>query len=417
MGPDNLDVLELQLQVGVSEELTDRVLSQVGSCQPSPALLPVYNLLMLERYEATIPLIMRVVEAHYDLEYLTSLQKSRFYLQRRSVPCLAATAPCSDRKMIFKASLRDPICVVVKEAVGAIMLNSPFTKSEHLDIAKDLFNSKYMAVRVLSVDVLALAEPGSQLLAEILASSSWRMRLRAAALLRGFGGVDQQRIISALIHDHIEEIRIHLGKSLDTLDHAELLKDPSEHVRAAYLYNVVHLIDDRTVFDALARDPSWEVKKVLLNLTGEWFKQVTIPLIKVGAENTKWRVRLEILGLIDEHVENDFASRLLISFIIKRLQDKISAIRTKAKDILLKMLERYDWCAAHVREIEDVVRSENYLYRVSVVPVAISYDRKFGTQISEVLQKDRVENVRQCYYDYAHGEDGASNRKIEELSR
>lgn len=399
MGQGDADAAGMQLRVGVSDELTDEVLRAVQAHPPSQALLPVYNLLVLERFEATVPLIRAAMDRQPDLEYITSLQKSRFYVQRRCVPYIAAAIPPEERKTVLRTSLRDPICAVVSEAVGAILKSSPFSSDELLGIAADLYGSRYTTTRMLSVDILILIQESRPLLLDVLRENNWRMRLRCASLLGRFNPGDQERIVAELRSDHVDEVRAALARNLHTLDHIDFLGDPCDTVRANYLANVVNMIDDQAIFSRITADESWDVRKILLNLRGEWFRKITIPLIKTSTENVKWRTKIEVLDLIDNQVGDSFVSRLMASFLIRALHDRVCEVRRRAQAVLLKIIAAYDWCAEYADELRAAAGSENYLYRIATVAVAIAFDRRFGTGIADALMNDRVENVRLCYSD------------------
>lgn len=165
-------ISEMQVLVGLNENLTDKVLCRVRSIPSSPALLPVYSLLLLERYEAAIPLIESALQQELDMECIDRLQGSKYYIQRMSVPCIIKALSFSRKKDILRTSLQDPICEVVKEAVRSIRENNPFNDDELVEIAIDLFKSKYTSVRVLSVDILALVGGSSFLLMDALKSNN-----------------------------------------------------------------------------------------------------------------------------------------------------------------------------------------------------------------------------------------------------
>lgn len=400
------DSKELQLRVGVSEELTDDVLRVVQGSVPTAGLLPVLNLLMLERPEATMALVRRVVEASYDGEYIASLQKSRFYMQRMAVPQLVGVVPADERAAILTTSLRDSALPVVREAVRAIVADNPFSDEEVLKIARNLGQSKYSAARTLAVDVLVLGRDCAGGLLKELLGGGWRVRLRCAALMAQFSPAEQETIVAVLISDPVDEVRIQLARNLKSLDYIHLLKDSCEHVRSAYLENVIGKIQDERLFADLVTDKSWEIRRQLLGLSGEMFQNIAVPLIKTSADTINWRLNFEILSLIDGKIADEHTVRLLVDFLFKRLCDRICAVREKARDILVKIIGRYSWAEEYRPQIEGAAGSPNYLYRISAVPVAVSYDRKYKTSVSRCLETDRVENVRLCYSDYLKAEGG-----------
>lgn len=406
----------------MNEDLTDKVLCRVRSLPPSPALLPVYNLLLLERYEAAIPLIKSALQQKLDMEYIGCLQRSKYYIQRMSAPCIVKSLSFPGKKDLLRTSLQDPICEVVKEAVKSIGENNPFDDEELVEIALDLFRSKYTSVKILSVDILALIRGSSFLLMDALKSSNWRLRLRVASCLQRFGPEDRKKVISELISDHVEDVRIELSKHLKTLDHMELLRDPCELVRSNYLGNIVEQIEDERVFKCLIEDKSWEVKKILLNLKGELFRKITIPLIRHSTEGISWRIKHDILVLIEQKIDNEFVSKLMMGVLIRHLQDKVCEIRAKSQQTLVKIIGRYGWVDEYYYELEAVAHCSNYLHRISAVPVAVEYDARMGTDLSRALKHDRIINVRDCYNDYvkshgnrlAYDEDSASIDVLED---
>lgn len=400
MKQGNINIVELQKQIGVTEELTDYVLNTISLCKPSSTYLPIYNLLLLERYEATVPMIKQVMDMYFDMEYVFSLQKSKFYIQRLCVPYIINDIPEAQRKIFLKISLRDSICVVVKEAVKCIVQKNPYNKEELLEIAIDLFGSRRISTRILCIDILVLIGESRHLLYDILRENCWRMRLRCAQHLNKFNENDQDLIISLLKNDEIVEVRSNLAANLHSLSHMYFLNDESEFVRSAYLLNIINKIQDQTIFDKILSDQSWEVRKVLLNLRGEWFKKITIPLIKTCTSNVKWRTKIEVLDLIENQIQDNFVARLMTEFMIKTLYDKVYMIRLKAQAILIKMIGKYDWMYEFIESIEKLVKSDNYLYRIIVVPIAGAFDMRFKTNFLSILQNDKIINVRDCLNDW-----------------
>lgn len=397
MDQADLSILELQMQIGVSEELTASVLSIVQSLSPSLTLLPVYNLLLLERYEETIPLINLVMETKLDIEYITSLQKSRFWIQRKCAPAIALNIPRAERKEILKTSLKDPATAVVNEMVLSVLKDNPFTDFELIEITRILYESPYMSNKILSIDLLALTKTENPMLDEALRGNCWRIRLRCARILNKFNIETQMKIISELKNDHIDEVRMELANNLHSLDFIDYLKDPCDFVRSNYLLNVANLIEEKSVFTELISDSSWEVRKVLLNLRGDLFQSITIPLIQTSVENVPWRTKIEVLELIEAQIGDGSIAKLLVVFLIKNIKDKICVIRDKAADVFLKVLDKYPWTIEYAWDIEQIAGSANYLHRISVVPIAVAFDRKYNTNISEILRNDKIVNVRECY--------------------
>lgn len=400
MNMDICGISELQTLVGVSDSLTEQVLQKVENLPRIPSYLPIYNLLLLERYENTVLLIEEVMKVSLDLEYLNYLQRSKFYLQRKSVPFIIKNLSFADKANILRISLKDEICDVVKEAMMSIIHSNPFTEDELLDIAIELSKNKYIAIKVLAADLTVLIEKGSFLLSDMIRSTNWRLRLKIASLYPKLKPEDQIRVSLELKKDHVDEVRIELSKSLKGMEHLDLLDDPCEFVRSFYLSNIIDHIDDQFDLKKLLNDNSWEVKKVLLNLKGEAFKKITIPLIRNSTENVSWRIKHEILCLVEKNIETEFTSKLLLSFLIKNLKDKVNEIRIKAQEILCKIIKRYAWVNEFFYEIESLATNSNYLYRISAVPIVIEYDIKFKTVIGKALYDDPVVNVREKVIDY-----------------
>jgi hypothetical protein len=394
------NISEMQSLIGVSEESTDQVLNAVKSTARTLKLLPVYDLLLLERFDNAIQLIQETMEISLDLEYLHNLQRSRFYLQRKAVPIIIKNLTFDEKIQILKTSLKDEICDVVIEAVASIKYSNPFNNDELLNIAIDLFKNKYSSIKVLSADLLAIINSSTFLLADLIKSNNWRLRLRVASCFLKFNLNDQLMILLELKKDPIDEIRIELSKSLKGLEHIDLLEDSCEFVRSNYLSNVIDQIEDQYDFNKILEDKSWEVKKILLNLKGDLFKRITIPLIKSSTENVPWRIKHEVLSLVENNIDNEFAAKLLLGFLIKSLKDKICEIRTKSQQILCKIIKKYDWVNEIFDEIENLAVSSNYLHRVAVVPVVIEFDIKFNLKIGKNLFNDKIKNVRDRALDY-----------------
>lgn len=400
-----INAKEVQALVGISEELTDNVLYKLKMQPPSKEFLTTYSLLLIERFEEAVLLVIKAMEEELDPDFLYSLQQSRFYLQRMAVPIIIRTLTFPERKALLRKGLKDPICEVVKQTVNSIRSNCPFDNTELLEIAVELFKSKYTAVKILSVDALAMIKESCFLLSSLVTSTNWRIRLKVASRFPEFNHDDQYKVLLELKKDHIDEVRVELSKGIKGLEHLDLLSDPCELVRANYLNNIIDVITDEQILATMMQDSSWEVKKILLGLKGEMFKNVTIPLIKNSTENVSWRIKYEIMSLIDERVSNEFASKLLMTFLIKNVKDKVCEIRRKAQRILVKIIRHYNWVSEYFLEIESLVSNTNYLYRISAVPIAIEYDLKFKTELGKALKHDNVVNVRDYFRDYSIKQD------------
>ncbi|ELA41352.1 uncharacterized protein VICG_01592 [Vittaforma corneae ATCC 50505] len=395
-----LDIAEIQSLIGVSEELTENVMHRIRSLPPSRAFLSIYNILLIERFESTLPLIEKVMAEKIDLDFLRLLQSSRFYLHRMAVPLLVKNLSFAEKKSILKISLKDEICEVVKRTVFSIRESNPFDAEELLEIALDLFKSKYTMVKILCVDILAMLGESSFLLIDLIKSTNWRMRLKVASRISEFSQGDQEKITSELISDPLDEVRIELARHLTSLSYTQLLDDPNELVRGNYLRGVLDKIEDEAVLRKMLEDSSWEVRKRLLGLKGEMFKKITIPLIRNKTENVPWRDKYEIFCLVEEKVSDEFTSKLLMVFLLKHIRDKVWEVRQQAQRILVKIVQLHSWIEEYFYELESLAASPNYLHRISVVPVVVEYDLRFKTDLGRKLKEDAVANVRERFKDY-----------------
>lgn len=404
---------ELRGQVGHSELKTEKALQTVSSISPNSRLLPIYDLLLLERFEPTIPLIRMTLENLNSLStpdssiqitnYLSTLQNSQYYFHRMAVPCILrhSSLPLETKRDFLSKSCQDRVGHVVKETVTTIINDEIFDKQQLADIANYLLDHEYAMMRTLAVDIIAKIRDERKFIRAALDSSSWRVRLRMGLLIKKFDSNEQTLIIDKLRNDPVEEVRVHLAANLSSLEYSFFLDDLSDQVRAIYLKNVVSKINDQTIFEKLMNDDSWEVKKFLLNLRDEWLHSVTIPLIKSSTQNVKWRMKLEILKLIEDKIEESEIARPLFGFICEAVQDKTCEIRKKAAQILKKIVERHDWSKEYTVDLERVVLSKNYLHRISILPVVVAFDKKWGKSISKPLKEDVVVNIREYYRELA----------------
>ncbi|KAI5168782.1 hypothetical protein PAEPH01_0415 [Pancytospora epiphaga] len=392
---------ELQRKVGVTEELTNDVLNAIKGHKPTLGLLPVLNLLLLERYELAVPLVRAVIDEFYDLEYITSLQKSRFFLQRMSVPQLSSGIPPGDRRVVLGTSLSDGAVPVIREAVRSIVEDSPFSDFELHSIAEQLSGSTYASARTLSADILtACSKIETPLLERLLGASTWRLRLRFAILFDKFSKNDQLVIIRWLVADSMDEVRLHLSKHINTLDHSYLLKDSSEFVRTIYLSNVIDKIEDEKILISLASDSSWDVKKQVLKLGPVMFSRLATPLIGAISIRANWRVSYEILSILYERCGEEMVVKQVMEYLFSKMFDKVSVVRCKAGEVLTRVFTMYKWTDQYIEQVKNVAESSNYLHRLVGVPLAITCDKAHGTAISKVLMNDSTPNVRQCYEDF-----------------
>ncbi|KAI4291145.1 serine/threonine-protein phosphatase 2A regulatory subunit A [Pancytospora philotis] len=392
------DPKELQHLVGATEQLTDEVLQTIIENGPSREMLPVLNLLLLERHEAAVQLIRSVLDSLNDIEYVKSLQNSRFYLQRMSVPRLSSGLPPADRRAILLKSLGDDILAVVRAAVDSIAEDSPFDDDELLEIAGALCAKQFVSWQMLAVDILAVrAADGAYLLEKLLRTDAWRVRLRIAVLMDRFSRDDRALITERLVGDRIEFVRLQVAQRLCSLEHSCLRQDPSSQVRVAYLANVIDQITDPEELRAIACDPSWEVRRAVFGLKGNLFKQIAVPLITEENGTLSWRRSYEILELVETKIGDSDISESLADYLFSRLRDRVADVRSKAAVVLCKIIDVHTWSSRLAESIEAVVSSSNYLHRIAAVPVAISYDRAFHTRLCDALINDSVVNVRDYY--------------------
>lgn len=66
----------------------------------------------------------------------------------------------------------------------------------------------------------------------------------------------------------------------------------------------------------------------------------------------------------------------------------------------MQIIRRYNWIEEYFDDIEVIVKSTNYLLRISVIPVVLEYDLRMGTSLGSILKNDSIVNVRDYYSDY-----------------
>jgi len=397
-----LGIDEMQSLIGTNDEITETILNRLRVLPPSRLLLPVYTILLLERFDVTLPLVEKVIceGTDIDLGFIGALQSSRFYNHRMAVPLILRSLSFPEKRAILRVSLRDEICEVVRRSVASILANNPFDTEELLDIAMELHRSRYTVVKVLSIDILTLIGESSFLLADLIRSANWRIRLRLASRVSAFNGDDQQSIMQELVRDSVDEVRIELSRHISSLDQMQLLEDPNMTVRGNYLERMIDRIGDEAVLRRMLDDPSWEVRKKLLVLKDERFRRITIPLMRSKTEGIPWREKCGVFGVIEANVGDELTAKMLMMFLLKHLRDKVHEIRQQAQRILVQVVQRHGWIVEYFYELEAVAMSPNYLYRISAVPVIVEYDLRFKTDLGRRLRNDRVLNVRECFIDY-----------------
>lgn len=391
---------EMQSLIGINDELTESILHRLKTIPPARAFLPIYTVLLLERFETTLPLVERAMSEDLDLGFIGLLQSSKFYLHRMAVPLILRTHSFQEKRAILRVSLRDEICEVVKKTVSSISTNNPFDSEELLEIAMELYRSRYTMVKVLSADILALIGESSFLLVDLVRSANWRIRLKVASKVAEFNEEDRAKIAQELVRDPVDEVRIELAAHISSQEQIELLDDPNPTVRGNYLEQMIQGVSDETVLRRVLDDPSWEVRKKLLVLKGEQFRRITIPLIRNKTEGISWREKVGVLLLVEANVDDELTAKMLMMFLLKHLRDKVCEIRRQAQRILVRIVKHHKWIVEYFYELEAVATSQNYLHRISVVPVVVEYDLRFKTDLGRRLKNDRVLNVRECFIDY-----------------
>ncbi len=394
---DEMNVLELEVKIGVSEEHTNEIMYKLSTSEYLPSYLRMYNLLLLERYDETVPLIKRGMESDFNIVYIESLQNSRFWAQRRCVPQISMSGSCDDRKKILLRSLSDCSHMVVNEAIEAIMANNPFCDDELRNIAINLFDNNLIRNRVRSVDLMACLKPVGDLLERAVNDDSWLMRVRCAMLLKRFGEDEQNLIIERLREDSVEEVRIELAKNLNRLEYAGYLNDPSSQVRGAYLSNVIGEITDEALLTQIIENNAWEIGKLVLGIKGDLFKKISMTLIERNYKGLPWRKKLEMVDLIEKQLDDSKVAKMLMEFLFEGTRDKVFLIRQRIAELLKIIILRYDWIVDYEKEFREIINSTNYLHRLTIVPVIIAYDKKNNTNLSEALKNDKIANVR-IYY-------------------
>ena len=388
-----LNLPELQAQIGLSDESTLHVLDVIQQAAPAHSLLPICNLMLLEHYDKTVPLIRAIMEKQLDLQYIVSLQRSRFSLQRRCAAAVADLVPADARRGILQTSLADASLSVVADAVASIERDNPYEKKELLAISEELLNHPSSERKVLGAVLFFVFPEDGETFSQLISSQLWRVRTRCAIFLPRLPDPLRARAIEALQDDPVEEVRENLARNIATLDVPQYLTDPCSSVRMAYLQNVYNLLDESELI-RLSNDECWEVQKILLNLRGEYFKKITIPLIQDNLAKVPWRTRINLLSLLEEHAKDALVAAEILGILVHAMRDKVCAVRDKAAEAVIRLLEACPWCKEYAPLVEEIVGSENYLHRITVIPVAKAFDELFGTDFIERLKSDSVENVR-----------------------
>lgn len=397
MKHSEININDLEMCIGLSEELTDDALRKIKTIEYNTALLPLYNLLLLEKYDETILLIKEAMDKELDITYVNSLQKSRFWLQRKSIPEITMNFPNKLRKELLKTCLKDDSHIVVRESINSMLLQNPFSKDETEEIVNMLFDSPISNNRIAAVEIMTLFNFESRFLEEVLKKNCWRTRLSCAKSLRKFPLEKQKLIISELKNDKVDEVRIELVKKLDSLEYIGYLNDSNVYVRSEYLSNVINQVNDDKLLKDIITNNDWEVGKVLLNMKGDFFKQITIPLIENNIKLVSWRTRLEILDLLKNQIKDEIIAKMLIDFFINCVKDKVFIIRKKVAEIFVELIDLYDWMINYEDAFIEILKSTNYLHRLTFIPVIIKFDLKFHKKLSEIIENDKVKNVKNYF--------------------
>jgi len=425
-----------------TKEDVDGAFERIKTMRPCTKLLPLYSILLFDYWNEAIRFIKKVIEESTEhamaesvkhleamgrveaaenlkmmgdlnptgqlepavrlkpAEYLELLIQSKHFIQRKSVPVIIRGTSLGEKKKLLLESLSDETVPVVKEACITIMEDRVFEDSELVGIAELLFSRPIMNFKTMSVDVLSMVRSRTVLIGDLIKSCYWKIRYEITKRYAYFPEDQKGFIISELIDDKEECIRAELAKNIHTLEYLHLMKDPSEEVRMNYLINIVNKITDLELLRSISEDPSWNVKIILLRLKGEYFKEISIPLIKLYDDPIKWRNMLGILDNIENRIFDDSTARNLLDFVVKTLKHKVAFIRKKASHILVSLIEKYDWIGEYEGSFLEIVLSTNYLHRMAILPPAIEFDMKFHRWISDHLKNDKLQCVRNLYDEY-----------------
>lgn len=111
-----------------------------------------------------------------------------------------------------------------------------------------------------------------------------------------------------------------------------------------------------------------------------------------------------------------FISKLLMVFLLKHIKDKVYEVRQQSQRILIKIIQKHEWVSEYYYEIEELTTLNNYLHRISAVPVIIEYDLKYKTDMGKKLKEDKVSNVREFYRDYSESRGLDIDYKVDNIN-
>ncbi|ELQ76166.1 Protein phosphatase 2A regulatory subunit A, partial [Trachipleistophora hominis] len=160
--------------------------------------------------------------------------------------------------------------------------------------------------------------------------------------------------------EHVYLAASHAGDEMSTEEYTQLIANTSIHA----------LKHDLPSF--LMKDPSPKVKFNLLKLLK------TKSLVQQFVTSTDWRER-------EQALEYSLDSDLYFRFLV----DPVAHVRCKAARLFRQPLS-----SATISKLKEIVRSDNYLYRMNVVHVLVSNKHESMRDMLGVLARDRIVNVR-----------------------
>ncbi|ADM12249.1 putative protein phosphatase [Encephalitozoon intestinalis ATCC 50506] len=407
-GRMHLSVEKLELLVGVDPKLNELLVEYLAALAPDKGHLIICELLLIEEPERIVPVIRRIFESFPDEvdRFIKKLLKSPFYVQRQAIPSLIVNMEYKEAKEALRRCLKDPVAAVARKAALSLeeYKTIPFDDDELVEIVNDLHGSYSEWIQCASSCVIPLIKRQTKFVSEICTSKSWRRRYAIAKEIRRLNVSDRAAVYSHLSQDPEEEIRICLAGNMEHVEGWDrlvplFLKDSSPGVRAL----IIQMIGNREEFQEMLKDvitdTSWEVKKALLCVQRvDTYKSIVIPLINTLNSTPNWRTRKEILESIscaskqDEKLLKEFLGRHLLGY----LKDKVYEVRAEASKVIGELVSIYPWTVEWLPEIEAISSSKSYLYRITSVEAALSFDKAHGTGFGKKLLSDPIENVKLC---------------------
>ncbi|WUR04395.1 serine/threonine-protein phosphatase 2A [Vairimorpha necatrix] len=410
------DLLNLQSLIGKELDLTKKLISYLTSNSIiSPEILPLCSLLLIENRNSVCSVIHQILLKNPSLthEYITNLQKSKFFNQRCAVPQIIVNLPGT--KNFLKKSFSDPIGLVVKEAVKSInKYDSPvFNDDELLNIANMLNNNQYEYIQCLVPDILIFIKQKNFLITQISLSKSWRKRLSLVKKIGYFSVDDKINLYNILSKDPEECIRLKLVENINdnrrnfedqessplpfeiSKKFAQIfINDKSENVRKLAVQKICHLHDD--LLDDVVNDESWLVRKELLCIHREdIYEKISLPIIRSLPKNNIWRIKIEILDTILHIVDHNdkLVQRHLQDTLFQYLTDPVYEVRNKAGLVLKELIIKSEWSKELEEKMEDMMNN-SYLVRITSSEAYYAFDKKYKTRFIKRLLRDEVINVR-----------------------